>query len=256
MRQHSDTNAAQKVLRLLRVLSAPQPQRLTDIAEASGVNKATALRLLESMMAEGFVVRDEATRRYVLGDEALTLGIAMQGRDHIRERARPGLLRLAALSGDTLLLSVRSGIDSVCIDREFGSFPIRASYLEVGMRRPLGVGAGSLALLSWLPDHEVDAMLDLIAPTLKKHHPRISVDLLRQEVAASRQRGYALLLDVVVDQMGGVAVPVFGSDGRPLAAVSIAALSTRIAPRLQILAPALRKVGDELSAHYLQKDAA
>jgi hypothetical protein len=155
------------------------PQRLADVAEGSGVNKATALRLLESLIDEGFVVRDEATRRYALGDEALALGIAMQGRDHIRDRARPTLLRLAAATGDTLLLSVRSGVESVCVDREFGSYPIRANYLDLGMRRPLGVGAGSLALLAWLPDDEVETVLGLIAPRITQRHPRISIELLR-----------------------------------------------------------------------------
>jgi DNA-binding IclR family transcriptional regulator len=256
MRHASDTNAAQKVCRLLRALSTPVPQRLADIAESSGVNKATALRLLESLIGEGYVVRDDATKRYTLGDEALALGIAMQGRDHIRDRARPALLRLAASTGDTMLLSTRSGIESVCVDREFGSYPIRANYLDLGMRRPLGVGAGSLALLAWLPDDEVDAVLQLIAPRIAKRYPRITADLLKIEVALSRQRGYALLLDVVVDQMGGIGVPVFGSDGRPLAAISLAALTSRITPRLGTLVPQLRKAAEDLSREYAQKDAA
>lgn len=256
MRHASDTNSVQKVCRLLRALSTPVPQRLADIAENSGVNKATALRLLESLIAEGYVVRDEATRRYALGDEALALGIAMQGRDHIRDRARPALLRLAAATGDTILLSTRSGIESVCIDREFGSYPIRANYLDLGMRRPLGVGAGSLALLAWLPDDEIEAVLPLIELRIHKRYPRITLELLRHEVQVSRQRGYALLLDVVVDQMGGIGVPVFGSDGRPLAAISLAALNTRITPRLPQLVPLLRKAAEDLSREYAQKDAA
>lgn len=256
MRHTSDSNAAQKVCRLLRALSTPVPQRLADIAEGSGVNKATALRLLDSLIGEGFVVRDEATKRYTLGDEALALGIAMQGRDHIRDRARPTLLRLAASTGDTMLLSTRSGIESVCVDREFGSYPIRANYLDLGMRRPLGVGAGSLALLAWLPDDEVDAVLQLIAPRIVKRYPRITVELIKTEVALARQRGYALLLDVVVDQMGGIGVPVFGSDGRPMAAISLAALTSRITPRVGQLVPQLRKAAEDLSREYAQKDAA
>lgn len=256
MRHTSDSNAAQKVCRLLRALSTPVPQRLADIAESSGVNKATALRLLDSLIGEGFVVRDEATKRYTLGDEALALGIAMQGRDHIRDRARPTLLRLAASTGDTMLLSTRSGIESVCVDREFGSYPIRANYLDLGMRRPLGVGAGSLALLAWLPDDEVNAVLQLIAPRIAKRYPRITTELLKTEVALARQRGYALLLDVVVDQMGGIGVPVFGSDGRPLAAISLAALTSRITPRVGQLVPQLRKAAEDLSREYAQKDAA
>ena len=126
MYQASDTNSAQKVCRILRVLSTPLPLRLVDISAASDLNRATTLRLLETLITEGFVQRDVTTKRYALGDEALILGIAMQGRDHIRDRARPSLIELAALSGDTILLSTRHGLESVCFDREVGDFAIRA----------------------------------------------------------------------------------------------------------------------------------
>jgi DNA-binding IclR family transcriptional regulator len=120
MRQASDTNAAQKVCRLLSVLSTPQPLRLTDIVAASGI-KATTLRLLETLIGEGFVRAILASKRYLLGDAALVLGIAMQGRDHIRSGpGRPGAPGRAV--GRHLLLSTRHGLESVCIDREFGSF--------------------------------------------------------------------------------------------------------------------------------------
>jgi DNA-binding IclR family transcriptional regulator len=166
------------------------------------------------------------------------------------------LVRLAALSGDTVLLSTRHGLESVCVDREFGSFPIRANYLELGSRRPLGAGAGSVALLAWLPDEEVKTVLTLLAPVFKKRYPRISLELLETEISAARERGYAMLLDVVVDQMGGMAVPILGGDGKPIAAISIAGLTGRISTRISLLAPALKKAGQELSAHYAQREAA
>ncbi len=256
MHQTSETNSAQKVCRILRVLSTPQPLRLADISAGSGLNKATTLRLLETLIGEGFVQRDAASKRYALGDEALVLGVAMQGRDHIRDRARPALVRLAALSGDTLLLSTRHGLESVCVDREFGSFPIRANYLELGSRRPLGAGAGSLAVLAWLPDDEVEAVLTLLASVFKKRYPRITRGLLETEIAAARQRGYTMLLDVVVDQMGGIGVPILGGDAKPIGAISPAALSQRISSRLPLLVPALKKAGAELSVHYAQREAA
>ena len=65
MYQASDTNSAQKVCRILRVLSTPQPMRLVDISAASDLNRATTLRLLETLMAEGFVQRDVTTKRFV-----------------------------------------------------------------------------------------------------------------------------------------------------------------------------------------------
>ena len=256
MHQTSATNSAQKVCRILRVLSTPTPLRLVDLCAGADLNKATTLRLLDTLITEGFVQRDPVSKRYQLGDEALVLGVAMQGRDHLRDRARPALVRLAALSGDTLLLSTRHGLESVCVDREFGSFPIRANYLDLGSRRPLGAGAGSLALLASLPDAEVDTVLNLLAPVFKKRYPRITRELLKREIALARERGYAVLLDVVVDQMGGIGVPILGSDGKPVGAISIAALTQRISSRLSLLAPALLKAGTELSSQYAQRKTA
>lgn len=248
MAHASDTNPVQKVCRVLRVLSNPVPLRLAEIAEATALNKATVLRLLESLAREGFARRDTESRRWTLGEEAAVLGIAMQRRDHVRDRARPWLVRLAGLSGDTVLLSTRSGVESVCIDREFGDYPIRANYLDVGSRRPLGVGGGSMALLAWLHDEEVRAVLDEIGSALRARYPRISRGLLEDAVDSARRLGYVLLLDVVVERMGGLAVPVFGADGRPVAAISIAALSDRLSSRLDMLLPALRQAADALSA--------
>lgn len=248
MAHPSSTSPVQKVCRVLRVLSNPSPLRLSEIAGAAALNKATVLRLLESLAAEGFVRRDEATRRWTLGDEAGVLGIAMQRRDHVRDRARPWLVRLASVSGDTALLSVRSGVESVCIDREFGDYPIRANYLDIGSRRPLGVGGGSMALLAWLPDDEVRAVLDQVCPTLRRRYPRITRRLLEDVIQASRRSGHVLLLDVVVERMGGLAVPVFGGDGRPVAGLSIAALSDRLTSRLDLLLPAMRQAALALSA--------
>lgn len=247
MRQHSSTNSIQKVCRILKILSTPQPLRLTDISEASGVNKATVLRLLETLIEEGFVERDERKKVYSLGEESATLGIAMHGRNHIRNRARSALLRLADISGDTVLLSTRSGCEVVCIDREFGNFPIRANYLDIGMRRPLGIGAGALAVLAWLPDEEVDSILTLNQPVLSRNYPRISVSLIKDAVQQSREKGFAMLLNVVVEQMGGIAVPIMGIDGRPYAALSIAALTGRIESRQEMLVAAMKKEAQELS---------
>lgn len=257
MYQASSTNAPQKVCRILKILSNPGSLRLADIAAGADLSAPTCLRILETLIEEGFVQRDPAhPKRYRLGEQALLLGMAMQGRDHVRDRTRPALVRLAALSGDTVLLSTRQGIESVCVDREFGSFPIRANYLDVGSRRPLGAGAGSLALLAWAEPQESETIMELLQPQLAERYPRITPQRLREEVQRARESGYAVLLDVVVEQMGGVAVPIFGADGRPAAAISIAALSDRITSRLPMLVKALQQEAARLSAHEPQLEVA
>lgn len=241
------STSLQKACRLLRALSDTRNARLTDLAAAANVDKASALRLLETLVAEGMVERDPATKAFSPGREWLTLQAAAQQRLDMRPLVRPTLIRLANTFEDTAILSVPSGWESVCLELRLGTFPIRANYLDVGSRRPLGVGAGSLALLAALPDDEVDTVLDCIAPSLKRY-PRIDADVLRRHVATTRARGYAVLLDVVVERMGGIGIALPGPDGYPLGAISIAALNERIADREAALARALRREADTIVA--------
>ena len=227
-------------MRVLRVMSEGGNARLTDIAAAAGLDKATALRLLEVMVRDGFVARDAHSKQFSLGPELMVLGAAALRRFDPRPLARPSLLRLVGQFEDSVLLSIPSGVESLCIDVEEGTYPIRANYLRVGSRRPLGAGAGSLALLAWMPEAEREAALDILAGQMAGRYPRITPALLRERIAEARKRGHAVLLDVVVERMGGIAVPILDPEGRPVAALSIAALNERILAREAALAQALR----------------
>ena len=237
------TNATQKVCAILRAISARSPQRLAEITSRTGLNKVTALRILETLIEEGFVEREPEGRGFARGREFLALA-ASTGRSHdVRELARPSLVRLADLSEDSALLSVRSGTESVCVDRQIGTFPIRANYLDVGSRRPLGVGAGALAILAWMPDREIEAVLGVIGPHLAAY-PRMSVPLIRELIAESRERGCVVLLDRVVDRMAAIGVPILSDAGAVIGALSIAALTERISERSDLLREALIREAD------------
>lgn len=237
------TNATQKVCAILRALSARSPQRLAEVSAWTGLNKVTVLRILETLIEEGFVERAPDGRGFGRGTEFLALA-ASAGRSHdIRALARPSLVRLADISEDTALLSVRSGNESVCVDRQVGSFPIRANYLDVGSRRPLGVGAGSLAMLAWLPEREIEAVLGVIGPHLAPY-PRMSVEVIRDLAAESRSRGCVVLLDRVIDRMAAIGVPILSESGAVIGALSIAALTERISERSDMLCQALHREAD------------
>lgn len=225
-------------MRVLRVMSEGGNARLTDIAAAADLDKATALRLLEVMVRDGFVARDAHSKQFSLGPELMVLGAAALRRFDPRPLARPSLLRLVGQFEDSVVLSIPSGVESLCIDVEEGTYPIRANYLRVGSRRPLGAGAGSLALLAWMPEAEREAALEILASQMSRY-PRITPALLRERIADARERGHVVLLDVVVERMGGISVPVLDPEGHPVAALSIAALNDRILGREAAMAQAL-----------------
>ena len=64
---------------------------------------------------------------------------------------------------------------------------------------------------------------------------------LKNEIDRSRERGYSVFLNMLVDRMGAVGVPIFGADGRPVAAISIAALSDRLSSRMDQLVDMLKR---------------
>lgn len=236
----ASVSSVERAMRVLRVMSEGSNARLTDIAAAADLDKATALRLLEMMVRDGFVMRDALTKQFSLGPELMVLGAAALRRFDPRPIVRPSLMRLVGEFEDSAVLSIPSGIESLCIDVEEGTYPIRANYLRVGSRRPLGVGAGSLALLAWLPEAEREAAIDILLGQLQRY-PRITAGLLHERIEQARAKGYAVLLDVVVERMGGISAPILDPQGRPVAAISIAALNDRILSREAAMAQALMR---------------
>jgi DNA-binding IclR family transcriptional regulator len=232
-------NTVQKACAVLRALAGHRsPAALRDVAKAAGVNKVTAFRILGTLAGEGFVRRPANSRLYELGPEVLALSAALRRSPNLLDQARLALFQIAAASGDAAVLSVRSGIEAISVDRQTGDYPIQSNYLHPGTRRPLGIGAGATAILAALPDAEMLGLLDLLAPRLAAY-PRLSLDDVRDQVAHVRRHGYAVVLDRIVEKMGGIAAPIRSPQGEALGAISIVALSERIEARLPALAELL-----------------
>ncbi len=244
-------NAIQKVCAILRVLAQRSPLRLTDIADTTSLNKATALRILSSLIEEGFVSRVAGAKTYELGQEARVMAVGARRSVDIAELAQPSLLRLSERSADTALLSVRSGVEALYLARSVGSHPLQPNYLQIGSRRPLGVGAGALALLVWLPDAEIEAVIEVIVPRLAKS-PRITPKFLRERIAVARKAGHTVLLDAAFPGMGGVGVPVRDDAGEVVAALSIGAATDRIRRRESELADMLKREAQVLARAMAQ----
>src|SRR5260370_3255369 len=244
-------NAIQKVCAILRVLAQNSPLRLTEIADATSLNKATTLRILGSLIDESFVSRVVGAKTYELGQEARVMAISARRTVDIAELAQPSLLRLSERSADTALLSVRSGVEALYLARSVGSHPLQPNYLQIGSRRPLGVGAGSLALMVWLPDAEIQAIIEGIVPRLAKS-PRITPKYLRERIVAARKHGHTVLIDAAYSGMGGVGGPVPHDSGEVVAALSIGASSDRIRRREVELAEMLKKKAQVLARAIAQ----
>lgn len=227
----SATAGAQSVRRalaVLRVLATGQELgvRLTDVVSHTGLNRPTVHRILRVLVEEGAVEQDAATRRYLIGGEVSLLGLARSMRFPIRAIAEPHLRHLSEVLGDTAFLTIRNGADSICIDRRAGSFPVKVLSIEVGARRPLGVGVSGLVLLAALPAEEAAEVVQRNARRLQAL--RIDPVELLERALRTRQQGYAYAAKGVVAGSRALAVPVCLANGRTVAGLAIATITERL----------------------------
>ncbi|HLS68959.1 MAG TPA: IclR family transcriptional regulator [Kiloniellales bacterium] len=234
-------------------LGPQEGSRLSDIAVCSGLGKTTTHRLLAALVSVGFVDRGE-NKLYRLGYRLFALGSNARRFD-LANLARPALLRLAAETEDTVFLSIRDGEEALCLDRCTGAYPIRTLTLNVGDRRPLGVGAGSLALLAFQPQQEVERLV-AAHEVARAGYPNFSNENLKELIAQSRRRGFAFNDGRIVSAMAAVAVPVFGPDESLVAALSIAAIRERMQPeRIAALVGSLQREAKDLGRLLQAREA-
>jgi DNA-binding IclR family transcriptional regulator len=200
--------------------------RLSDVARAVRLSKPTTSRILSALCHQGFVEASREMRTFHLGPELVFLGWSAAQSFQLTRVARPVIERLAETTGDTAFLTVRSGSEAICADRVTGSYPVKALTMEVGNRRPLGIGSGSLALLAALPDEEIDEILKANADRLV-HFKAVRPARIRREIQQARVRKYALAEGHVVKEVSGVGVAIRDPRGHPMAAVSVATISSR-----------------------------
>lgn len=219
---------------LLRAVSAaaPDPVPTARLAEAVGLARPTAHRLLAALAAEGFLDRDPRRGGWLLGPELYLMGAVAAERYDIAGLAARHLQEIARVSGESAFLSARRGDETVCLLREEGSFPLRSFVLHEGIRFPLGVASAGIAILAMLPDADREAYLAR-ADLVPAWGPGHAVGPLRARLARTREEGYALNPGLIVEGSWGMGAAVLDAAGRPAWALSITGVESRFRPERQ-----------------------
>jgi DNA-binding IclR family transcriptional regulator len=228
--QRMSTQSLDRAIGLLRILASSGTHgcRLVDLQEWSGLTKPTIHRLLNSLRRAEFVEQVESTRRYRLGDELAMLGWSARRNVYdLRDLAAEDMAAVAAKTADTSFLALRSSHESVCIDRQTGAYPVKAFIVDVGTRRPLGVGASGVAMLAALDPAQAELVFEATRAQLAKS-ALASEARVRAAVAAAKRNHYALSDGLVVKGVRAVAVCISDAAGRPVAGISVAAIRERL----------------------------
>nr|WP_255219686.1 IclR family transcriptional regulator C-terminal domain-containing protein [Kocuria salina] len=145
-------------------------------------------------------------------------------------------------------MSARRGLETVCLARVEGAFPIRSHVLYEGLRLPLGVASAGLAILAHLSDADVERIITATADVRSIWGHRHTPERIRELITDVRRRGFAVNPGLIVKGSWGMAAAVFDATGAPVYALSLTGVESRFGDdRQQRLGRALLAEAHRLS---------
>jgi DNA-binding IclR family transcriptional regulator len=224
----SGTQLIDRAVAVLHFLgqAGQEGSRLTEIAAAIGLSLPTAHRIVAALERHRLVERDGRGRSVRLGLALFSLGAEAADGTGLRRICRPALLRLSGATGESLFLMARSGLDTVCVDRQAGNYLLESLTRHVGGVIPLGIGSASLAVMAYLPPEEIEAVI--AANTARYAAFGVSVETIRSYLAQARQNGFVVTDGLMIEGIAALAVPIRPRGGNVTAAIAINLTSARL----------------------------
>lgn len=188
-------------IRALEILAdAPEPLTIAELADAMGVHRSVAYRILRTLEDHSLLVRDDAGRvQPGPGLAVLARGVAR----NLQTAALPELTQLANALTMSAFVAVWDREDCVTLVTVDPRHTGAAVVQHPGSRHPVSAGAPGIAIQSALSEQEWQRL----APGIPY----------RPEAAEARLRGFAASHDEVIPGVSSLAVPVRVPGGRPAA---------------------------------------
>jgi DNA-binding IclR family transcriptional regulator len=221
-----------KALDLLDLFTRGQPQLgLSQLARASGVNKATCHRLMSELESRGLVEQIGPAREYRLGPAVLRLSALREATVPTREAAMPTLRRLAEATGETAHLSHLVAGKLQTLAFAYASRPGVKVMMEDADILPFHSTASGAAILAYHPD-----LVATPDPTLAAR------------ITQARDTGFAETISTFEKDVHSLAVPLFDATGSCTGALAVAAAAPRMTSALHaLIAAELTAAGQEIT---------
>lgn len=217
-----------KGLQVLRALGVfPHGATAAQVVEATGRPFSTTYRILGALVDSGFVSFDPDTKRYAVGLPVFELAATVAHARGVAGTALPVLRRLMETTGESVLLMVRDGTETLTLHKVDG--PAFRTTTDPGDRGPLHSSAAGKALLAALPPAERERLVRQLPLTARTPHTVTDPARLLAQLEHVAEQGWAMqseehdvgmrALAVVLPQPGrppslalALAAPVFGPD--------------------------------------------
>jgi DNA-binding IclR family transcriptional regulator len=158
-----EVSALARGLALLKVIGmAAAPIGNRELADTTGIPKATVSRLTATLVSAGYLRQSPDSERFSLGPALLDMSSRYLRHFDLRSVARPFLGELSESAGVSVHLAVRDELDMLVIDSLRPRSVVISSRIDVGTRMAMATSASGRAYLAALPGAEQAVMLEQI----------------------------------------------------------------------------------------------
>ncbi|MBN1658210.1 MAG: IclR family transcriptional regulator [Anaerolineae bacterium] len=247
-----NVRAVERAMQVLSTFDSEHEERgVSEVAQITGLHKATTHRIMMTLLNGGFLERAADGERFRLGLRLVELGLGALQRLDLRHAALPYMEELVERFGESCDLGIfdRGEVLYIEVVHSEHSLTIAA---RVGRRLPAYCTASGRVFLAFLPEEVVKPVLDgPLSPCTEK--TTTSCTRLLEELEVTRQRGYAIDDEELEVGIRAVSAPIHDIDGNVIAALSIPGPVHRMPPeRIPEIARALIEATDAISTHVLR----
>ena len=253
MTTESDNNGAdfvQSLARGLAVITAFSEESptmtLTEVAEKTGLTRATARRFLLTLESLGYV-RAQG-KGFSLTPLVMNLGYSYLASQGLSQIIAPHLADLSTQVHESASAAILDGGDIVYIARAAGR-KIMQVQITLGTRFPAYATSMGRVLLADLDPTDSTGILEGSAPRALTANTITDVRELAKEIGRVREQGYAFVDQELEVGLRSLAVPVRDRNGRVLAAINVSTTaSTPASEALGALLEPLRACAELIEA--------
>jgi DNA-binding IclR family transcriptional regulator len=224
-----------------------------ELAQRTGLPKATISRLTYTLTKLGYLLHNERLSKYTLAPGAISLGYSALINLRVRQIALPLMQELADHTDATVALGIRDRLNLIYIEQARGrsSSMLR---LELGARLPMATTAMGRALLAAAPEEEREWLMSHIAKHAGDNWPALREGI-EQAVDDYEKRGFTLSVGEWQSDIAAAGVPLVPADGsgvyafncgEPVFRLSREQIVNDIGPRLAAM---VQKVQAALAGH-------
>lgn len=244
----STLRTVERAVRLLQYVAlSGEPVGTRESARVLAISPSSAHRLLRTLSDLGVLEQDDLTSDFRPGLEFYRLAANVMASSGLTQAARSPMKRLARETGEAVYFSLRHGDKRVVIDSVPGWRQLQYT-LPLGEEVSLHVGSSGLAILAWLPETELEALIERGLPG---HSSRTITDPqeLRRSLQLVRSQGYASTFGQHTEEGVGVSAPIFGAHSDVVGSLLLTIPVTRLETHgpLDQIGRSVRCTADEIS---------